>query len=94
MEGLPAGPRVAGGERDLNHLPRAAGVAASQVGLEIVSQDTDGRSLVLRGPPNINIAPPGWYMLFLLNGDTYGQSAWVRLPGSAPKLDSFLSTLS
>ncbi|GLC38399.1 hypothetical protein PLESTM_000723100 [Pleodorina starrii] len=58
------------------------------VGLEIVSQDAETRRLVLKGPPTANIAPPGWYMLFLLNGEVYGQSAWVRLPGSAPRLDS------
>ncbi|EFJ40873.1 glyoxal or galactose oxidase [Volvox carteri f. nagariensis] len=48
------------------------------VGLEILSQDVDARRLVLNGPPDINIAPPGWYMLFLLNGDVYGQSAWPQ----------------
>ncbi|GLC65599.1 hypothetical protein PLESTF_000317200 [Pleodorina starrii] len=57
------------------------------VGLEIVSQDLGARCLVLKGPPNINIAPPGWYMLFLLNGNVYGTSVWVRLPGNAPRLD-------
>ncbi|GIL60209.1 hypothetical protein Vafri_14781 [Volvox africanus] len=61
------------------------------VGLEILVQDMDSRRLVLKGPPTINIAPPGWYMLFLLNGDVYGQSAWVRLPGDAPRMDSFLT---
>ncbi|GIL60167.1 hypothetical protein Vafri_14781 [Volvox africanus] len=62
------------------------------VGLEILVQDMDSRRLVLKGPPTINIAPPGWYMLFLLNGDVYGQSAWVRLPGDAPRMDSFFAT--
>ncbi|GLC69502.1 hypothetical protein PLESTF_000839000 [Pleodorina starrii] len=64
------------------------------VGLEILTQDTEARRLVLKGPPNINIAPPGWYMLFLLNGDVYGQSSWVRLPGSAPRMDSLLHPAS
>ncbi|GLI70766.1 hypothetical protein VaNZ11_015798 [Volvox africanus] len=62
------------------------------VGLEILVQDIDSRRLVVKGPPTINIAPPGWYMLFLLNGDVYGQSAWVRLPGDAPRMDSFFAT--
>ncbi|KXZ50034.1 hypothetical protein GPECTOR_18g186 [Gonium pectorale] len=64
------------------------------VGLRIESQDVDGRTLVLRGPPTINIAPPGWYMLFLLNGEVYGQAEWVRLPGGAPRLDDFLERIA
>ncbi|GFR45012.1 hypothetical protein Agub_g6322 [Astrephomene gubernaculifera] len=63
------------------------------VGLKIVEHDTVTRQLVLEGPPNINIAPPGWYMLFLLNGDVYGQSEWVRLPGDAPRMDDYFATL-
>ncbi|GIL82349.1 hypothetical protein Vretifemale_11279 [Volvox reticuliferus] len=61
------------------------------VGLELLSQDIESRRLVVKGPPTINIAPPGWYMLFLLNGDVYGQSAWIRLPGNAPRVDSLLT---
>jgi hypothetical protein len=37
------------------------------VGLEIVEQQPD--RLVLLAPPNANIAPPGYYMLFLINKD-------------------------
>ncbi|KAG2454376.1 hypothetical protein HYH02_001399 [Chlamydomonas schloesseri] len=49
------------------------------VGLEIMGKsDGDGVAIV-RGPPNINVAPPGMYMLFLLNGDVYGQARWVTL---------------
>ena len=63
------------------------------MGLEILEQDTQNRRLILNGPPTINIAPPGWYMMFLLNGDVYGQSVWVRLPGDAPRMDDFLASL-
>ncbi|EFJ41190.1 hypothetical protein VOLCADRAFT_98848 [Volvox carteri f. nagariensis] len=51
------------------------------LGLEIVSNsvgDVNGVAIV-RGPPNINIAPPGMYMLFLLNGDVYSRAVWVTL---------------
>ena len=37
------------------------------VGLKIMEQTPE--SLVLQSPPNANIAPPGYYMLFLLNED-------------------------
>ncbi|KAG2484183.1 hypothetical protein HYH03_016995 [Edaphochlamys debaryana] len=63
------------------------------VGLEIQSQNATSRELVLVAPPNGNIAPPQWYMLFLLNGDFYGKAKWVRLPGDAPRLDDFLATV-
>ncbi|PNW76384.1 hypothetical protein CHLRE_11g467540v5 [Chlamydomonas reinhardtii] len=61
--------------------------------LEIKDHNPTDRRLIVSGPPNINIAPPGWYMLFLLNGDVYGQSEWVRLPGDAPRLDPFMENL-
>ncbi|PNW76383.1 hypothetical protein CHLRE_11g467539v5 [Chlamydomonas reinhardtii] len=60
------------------------------VGLQVLQHDAATRRLIVSGPPHINIAPPGWYMLFLLNGDVYGQSEWVRLPGDAPRLDPFM----
>ncbi|KAG2484185.1 hypothetical protein HYH03_016997 [Edaphochlamys debaryana] len=60
------------------------------VGLEIVEHDTDRRILTLAAPPHINIAPPQWYMLFIVNGDYYGKSQWVRLPGDAPTIDNLI----
>ena len=39
----------------------------------------DDGVLTVRGPPSINIAPPGMYMLFLLNGDYYSAAKWVTL---------------
>lgn len=47
------------------------------VGLEVVANV--GGALTVLGPPNVNIAPPGMYMLFLLNGDVYSAARWVRL---------------
>jgi len=54
------------------------------VGLRIVESSTEepadsGKSVSVQGPPNANIAPPGLYMLFLLNGDVYGQAKWVKV---------------
>ena len=49
------------------------------VGLTIVSNDVLNKVLVLAAPPNANIAPPQFYMLFVLNGLTYSRATWVRL---------------
>ncbi|KAG2430907.1 hypothetical protein HXX76_009880 [Chlamydomonas incerta] len=62
------------------------------VGLEILSDLPDsstgggggggnvaGGVLTVRGPPHVNIAPPGMYHLFLVNGDVYSTGVWVRL---------------
>ncbi|PNH11506.1 hypothetical protein TSOC_001623 [Tetrabaena socialis] len=49
------------------------------VGLRIVSNSASDGSLVVRGPPDINVAPPGMYMLFLLNGNVYSRASWVTL---------------
>lgn len=49
------------------------------VGLEILSDNAATGALVVRGPPDIYTAPPGMYMLFLLNGPVYSRASWVLL---------------
>ena len=40
------------------------------------------RGVRLTAPPNANVAPPGWYMLFLVDSDgAPSVSRWVRLLG-------------
>ena len=44
-----------------------------------------GTGCTITAPPNVNIAPPGWYQLFVLDGPTPSHSQWVRIgltPGS------------
>ncbi|GLZ47268.1 hypothetical protein Acsp06_34530 [Actinomycetospora sp. NBRC 106375] len=45
------------------------------VGLEIVSRSADG--LTLRTPPDGAVAPPGWYMLFLLRDGIPSEAEFV-----------------
>jgi hypothetical protein len=41
-------------------------------------------SLNVTGPPNSNIAPPGYYMLFLVNqAGTPSLASWVQVSGAA-----------
>ena len=41
-------------------------------------------SLNVTGPPNSNIAPPGYYMLFVLNkAGTPSLASWVQVSGAA-----------
>ncbi|KXZ46260.1 hypothetical protein GPECTOR_45g130 [Gonium pectorale] len=54
------------------------------VGLEILADSTEDGVVTVRGPPDIYIAPPGMYMLFLLNGDVYSRAAWVTLVRPPP----------
>jgi hypothetical protein len=53
-----------------------------------LSFTASGGVLTLTSPPNTNIAPPGYYMLFLINSaGVPSQAAWVRLatnPGNQP----------
>lgn len=45
-----------------------------------LSFTASGGTLSVTAPPNANIAPPGWYMLFLVNrAGTPSVAAWVRL---------------
>ncbi|GLC33481.1 hypothetical protein PLESTB_000079600 [Pleodorina starrii] len=54
------------------------------VGLRIAQDNTVTTTLTLRGPPDVNIAPPGMYMLFLLNGDVYSSAIWIQLQRTPP----------
>jgi hypothetical protein len=46
-------------------------------------------------PPNAHICPPGWYMLFLLNGaGVPGTSSWVRIGGDPANLGSWPAGLA
>jgi hypothetical protein len=40
----------------------------------------------LLAPPTPQIAPPGWYMLFVLDGDVPAIAQWVRLGGDPANL--------
>lgn len=48
------------------------------VGLRIVSDNGNG-IITVESPPNINIAPPGFYMVFLLAGQAYSTAQWIQL---------------
>lgn len=38
-------------------------------------------SVTVQAPPTAEILPPGWYMLFLLDGPTPSVAIWVRVGG-------------
>lgn len=45
----------------------------------VVASNSSG-AVTLRMPPNEYIAQPGWFMLFLLNGDVpCTQARWIQL---------------
>ena len=63
---------------------RAGGVThgfnMSQRGLELVIAGTGPGTLSVQGPPNANLAPPGWYVLFILDSDRVpSEGRWIRV---------------
>jgi len=49
-----------------------------------LSFTTGSGRLTVSEPPNSNIAPPGYYMLFLVNkAGTPSIASWVKVSGSA-----------
>jgi hypothetical protein len=48
-----------------------------------------GNSCAIEAPPNVNVSPPGWYMLFVLDGPTPSQSQWVRIGGDPAELGNW-----
>jgi hypothetical protein len=55
------------------------------VGLSFsVEAGASSAGLTVSGPPNSNIAPPGYYMLFLVNkAGTPSPATWVQVSGTA-----------
>jgi hypothetical protein len=55
---------------------------ARHVPLRVVARHSGG--ITLKSPPSANVAPPGWYMLFLLNNGVPSVAKWVHLDRAAP----------
>jgi hypothetical protein len=51
------------------------------VPLATVAKNPGG--VTLQSPPSAEVAPPGWYMLFVLDDGVPSVAAWVRLDGTA-----------
>jgi hypothetical protein len=41
-------------------------------------ESNNGKSLVIRAPPNANVLLQGYHMLFVLTGDVPSQAVWIR----------------
>ncbi|GJJ13871.1 hypothetical protein Clacol_008128 [Clathrus columnatus] len=48
-----------------------------------------GTSCTITSPPNAHIAPPGWYQLFVLDGNTPSWSSWIRIGGDPAELGNW-----
>jgi hypothetical protein len=48
-----------------------------------------GATCTITAPPSANIAPPGWYQLFLLDGPTPSVSVFVRIGGDPAKVGNW-----
>jgi hypothetical protein len=48
-----------------------------------------GNTCTIIAPPNVGVCPPGWFMLFVLDGPTPSQSQWVQIGGDPAKLGNW-----
>ena len=56
------------------------GFNMSQRGIELVMGAPGAGSITVAGPPSANLAPPGWYLLFILNASKIPSAGrWVRV---------------
>jgi hypothetical protein len=56
------------------------GYNMSQRGIELVIAGTGAGTLDVEAPPHANLAPPGWYLLFILNSSRVpSEGRWIRL---------------
>ena len=49
----------------------------------------NGNDCAIVAPPNVNICPLGWYMLFVLDGPTPSHSQWIRIGGDPAGLGNW-----
>lgn len=49
----------------------------------------NGNTCTVTAPPNSSISPPGWHMMFILDGPTPSKSVWVRIGGDPAGLGSW-----
>lgn len=45
-----------------------------------------GNTCTITAPPNAGISPPGWHMLFVLDGPTPSHAQWVRIGGDPSQI--------
>lgn len=56
------------------------GINMSQRGIECVIAGTGAGTLDVESPPEPNLAPPGWYLLFILDSNRVpSEGRWIRL---------------
>lgn len=56
------------------------GYNMSQRGLELVITGIGAGTVDVEEPPNANLAPPGWYLMFILNASRVPSlGRWVRV---------------
>ena len=48
-----------------------------------------GNGCAIEAPPDANVSPPGWHMLFVLDGPTPSHSQWVRIGGDPAELGNW-----
>jgi hypothetical protein len=48
-----------------------------------------GSTCTVTVPPGVNVAPAGWYMLWVLDGPTPSNSTWVRIGGDPGQLGNW-----
>jgi hypothetical protein len=48
-----------------------------------------GNVCTVTAPPNAHVSPPGWHMLFVLDGPTPSVAQWVRIGGDPAKLGNW-----
>ena len=48
-----------------------------------------GKSCTVTAPPNGHIAPPGWYMMFVLDGPTPSVGVFVRIGGDPANIGNW-----
>lgn len=48
-----------------------------------------GTTCTVTAPPNAHVCPPGWYMLFVLDGPTPSVGVFVRIGGDPAKLGAW-----
>ena len=84
---VPFGVQVAGDVDEAVLIAPAAVTHANDMNQRLVPlltvSEHANAGVTLKSPPSENVAPPGWYMLFLVNDGVPSVAKWVLLDGEA-----------
>ena len=75
----------------IHHSLASSSTHGNQMGARTIfpAVSCSGTTCTITAPPNAGICPPGWFMLFVMDGPTPSSARWVRIGGDPSQLGNW-----